>query len=121
MGFDDLARHMAGRDKRKLSSAASADELVAEAAHADRRMTRTRDLILGPVLLAGGVVLCVLFYVLYTAEAKAITAPHSSEDTFYYSIGGAVLAVAMVIQGIRQTMRGVRSRQSFAVIQKSRG
>ena len=37
MGFDDLARHMASRDK-KLSKATSADELVAEAARADRRM-----------------------------------------------------------------------------------
>jgi hypothetical protein len=110
MGFDDLAKHMAGRDKRKLNTAASADELVADAARADRRMTRTRDLILGPVLLVGGLTLCVLFYVLYSAELKAVTDPHSSENTFYYSIGGAALAVGMLIQGSRQTLRGLRAR-----------
>ena len=110
MGFDDLARHMAGRDKHKLSTGKSADELVAEAAQADRRLTRSRDLILGPVLLIGGLALCVLFVLLYISEMKAIAAPHSSETTFYYSIGGAALAVGMVIQGTRQTIRGLRAR-----------
>jgi len=108
MGFDDLARHMAGRDKRTLK-AASADELVADAAQADRRMARTRDLILGPVLLFGGLALCVLFYLLYSAEMKAVADPHSSESTFYYSIGGAALAIGMLIQGSRQTLRGLRA------------
>lgn len=110
MGFDDLARHMAGRDKRTLNTAASADELVADAAQADRRMTRTRDLILGPVLLVGGLVLCVLIYVLYRAEANAVVDRHSTENTFYYSIGGCVIAIGMVIEGTRQTLRGVRAR-----------
>ena len=56
MGFDDLARHMASRDgKKKLGEqAGNADQLVAEAARVDRRMSRQRDLILGPLLLVGG-------------------------------------------------------------------
>jgi uncharacterized membrane protein len=113
MGFDDLARHMAGRDKQKLSTAKTADELVAEAAVADRRMARTRDLILGPVLVACGLALGALLYVLYAGEVHDLQHPRTAdENTFYYSVGGTVLAAGMLIAGVRQTVRGVRATAS---------
>ena len=113
MGFDDLARHMAGRDKQKLSTAKSADELVAEAAQADRRMTRTRDLILGPVLIVCGFALGALLYFLYTGEVHDLQHPRTAdENTFDYSIGGMVLAAGMLLGGVRQTVRGVRATAS---------
>lgn len=113
MGFEDLARHMAGRDKQKLSTAKSADELVAEAAQADRRMTRTRDLILGPVLIVCGLALGALLYFLYAGEVHDLQHPRTAdENTFYYSIGGMVLAAGMLLGGVRQTFRGVRATAS---------
>jgi hypothetical protein len=113
MGFDDLARHMAGRDKRTLNTAATADELVAEAAQADRRMTRSRNLILGPVLIVCGLALAALLYVLYAGEVHDLQHPRTAdENTFYYSIGGVVLAGSMLIGGVRQTIRGLRATTS---------
>jgi len=112
MGFDDLARHMAGRDNKKLSTATSVDQLVAEAAEADRRLTRQRNLILGPVLIVCGVTFGVLLYFFYASQAHALSRPDPRNDnTMYYSIGVEVLAVAMVIAGVRQTLRGLRAPQ----------
>src|SRR5262249_15268960 len=56
MAFDDLAKHMASRAGKKIS-AGSADQIVAEAKIAALRMSRTRDLILGLLLLVGGLVI----------------------------------------------------------------
>lgn len=110
MGFDDLAKHMAGRDKRKLGTG-SADELVAEAAVADRKLTRQRNLILGPVLIVCGLALGALLYFMYTGQAHDL-AKHDprNENVFYYSIGGTVLAITMFFTGVRQTWVGVRGR-----------
>jgi hypothetical protein len=110
MGFDDLARHMAGRDKRKLNTSATADELVAEARDADRRLSRQRNLILGPILIVCGLTLGALLYFLYTGEAKSLAKPDPRNDnTFFYSIGGTVLAVSMFIGGVKQTLAGLRA------------
>jgi hypothetical protein len=112
MGFDDLARHMAARDKKKLGREnASADEIVADMAKADRRMDRTRNLVLGPILLLGGLIIGTL-YVLYILDATD-TRPHPNrppESTFLYWNGALVFAGGMLIVGARQLYRGLRGR-----------
>lgn len=116
MGFDDLARHLASRDGKKklVAQAGSADQIVEEAARADRRMSRQRDLILGPLLLVGGSVVLVLNYlVLSSAGTPNPHRPPSEGEYPLYLIGGSVLAV---IVGLRQTIRGVTStvKDAFA-------
>ena len=59
MGFDDLARHMASRDGKKVKDGQPGDvnTFIAENEEHDRRLQRKRDLILGPVMVVGGAVL----------------------------------------------------------------
>jgi hypothetical protein len=112
MGFDDLARHMASRDKKKLGSqSATADELVAEMAKADRRMDRTRDLVLGPILLLGGLIIGTLYglYVLDVLDVLPHPARHQG-DFWVRAPGVVVLSVGMMIVGARRLFRGMRSR-----------
>lgn len=112
MAFDDLARHMAARDKKRVAPAgATADEIVAEMAKADRRMDRTRNLVLGPILLLGGLVIGTL-YALYVLDAVDVL-PHPArhEGEFWiWSNGAIVLAGGMIIVGARQLYRGLRGR-----------
>jgi hypothetical protein len=110
MGFDDLARHMASRDKRKLGTA-SADELVAEAQRSDHRMTRTRNLVLGTLLLAGGLAACVLVYFTLSEMFGVATQNHSAPAPFYPA-ALTFVALAMVIAGTTQLVRGLRSRSA---------
>jgi hypothetical protein len=51
MGFDDIARNM---NKGKPAAQVDPDKIIADAVKADRRMSRTADLILGTLLFAGG-------------------------------------------------------------------
>jgi hypothetical protein len=86
MGFDDLARHMAARDgKKKLSEpVGSADEIMAAAAEADRKMARTRDRVLGLIMLVGGA-FGLLLYVLYLFDANDPTPdPNRPPKDGYY-------------------------------------
>jgi len=108
MGFDDLARHMAARDKRALRPVPSADVLVAEAARHDRRMTRTRDLILGPLLLIGGIVTSLLVYSSILDFFSPGTPTHPNNDTDRYPLLLVFVALALVIAGATQTIRGIR-------------
>ena len=114
MAFDDLARHMASRDGKKVAQTqpAGIDQFMAEAAEADRRMNRKRDLILGPLLLVGGLVMLTLF-ALYLIDALNPT-PHAqrppSGDSFLVPTGATVAAAGMVIVGVLQTIRGLRGR-----------
>jgi hypothetical protein len=114
MAFDDLARHMASRDgKKKLAAhAGNADQIVADAAKAHRRMSRTRDLILGPILLVGGAIILVL-YLLYILEATD-GAPRperpSGDNLILYSSGLLAVAAGMTISGVVQLVRGLRNR-----------
>lgn len=115
MGFDDLARHMASRDGKKGSSPSSGEEILAQAAIADRRMSRTRDLILGSILFVGGLAILGL-YVFYLYGVWHNPPPQDvhqgpngkSEVTYYYSIGLPVLTAGMIIGGLLQLVRGLR-------------
>ncbi len=113
MGFDDLARHMASRDGKKAAQTGSVEQLVAEAAEADRRLDRKRDLILGPVLLIGGLVI-LTFIALYLIDAFTATPhpqrPPESSNRILLPIGGVVFSAGMVITGLLQTIRGLRRR-----------
>ena len=111
MAFDELARHMAARDKKKLASNATADELVAEMAKAERRMDRTRNLVLGPILLLGGLIIGTL-YLLYFLDALDI-APHPQRhegDVWILWYGAPVFVGSMIVVGARQLYRGLRGR-----------
>ncbi len=117
MGFDDLARHMAARDKRSSKPAAhgNADAIVAQALVAQSRMDRTRDLILGPILLLGGLVAAALF-VLYLADVYDDTPSPDRPPTqgrFPVPSIGAFVACAIAIGvGVKWTWRGLRGRRS---------
>lgn len=110
MGFDDLARHMAARDKRKLGTA-GADQIVAEAARSDRRMARNRDLILGLLLLIPGLAMCALVARLYYDLYLYVTGPArpNEPNSVLYPMALTVIPIAMVVVGIRKTLRALRA------------
>src|SRR5882724_5693701 len=111
MGFDDLARHMASRDGKKklVEQVGDADQIVEEAARADRRMSRRRDLILGPLLLVGGIVVLLLNYLVLVDAADPTPNPHRPPSEGPYPIYFTVAAASAVIIGLRQTIRGATS------------
>jgi hypothetical protein len=111
IGFDDLARHMAARDKRKLD-AASADQVVAEAIAADRRMTRTRDLVLGLLLVVTGLAMCALSFRLNYDIFTFATGPARADEpnSVVYPVALTAIPIAMVIVGFQKTIRGLRAR-----------
>lgn len=111
MGFDDLARHMASRDgKKKLAEqAGDADQIVEEAARVDRRMSRRRDLILGPLLLVGGIVVLLFNYLVFVDAADPTPNPHRPTSEGAYPIYFTVAAASAVITGLRWTIRGATS------------
>jgi len=75
MAFDDLARHMASRDGKKQVQPVNLDQFAAETAESNRRLDRTRDLILGPILLVGGLIILALIglYLLDAFDPTATT------------------------------------------------
>lgn len=113
MGFDDLARHMASRDGRKKSQVPSTngDEIVAAAIKADRRMNRTRDLILGPILLVGGLGLGLVIYsalrAAYTTEDPRNAGVEQDLGVLYM---GAGFALVGIVAGLLKTIRGLTNR-----------
>jgi hypothetical protein len=116
MAFDDLAKHMASRDRKRLSKAASADELVAEVAAADRKMARQRDLILGPLLLLGGV-LAAVFLISLELDTNGGTTNmgyvERKQSLEFLALLSAI-TLALLGFGIRQTYRGLRNRSHLA-------
>ena len=111
MAFDDLARHMASRDKKKLGKVGSAADFVAQEAKAERRMNRTRDLILGPILLGGGLLLVVLkLLVLKDATDPTPDPMRPPEQGGTYPFYSWILALGMVGVGLTQTIRGALGR-----------
>ena len=106
MGFDDLAKHMAARDgKKKVLSSGDGDQIIAEAAKADARMNRQRDLILGPILFVGGLAslaLCVLLLI----DDKGGIERHDVR-LIAMLMGGAG---AGIVVGGRKLIRGLRNK-----------
>jgi hypothetical protein len=107
MAFDDLAKHMAARDgkKKRLGDAPlSAEQFVAEEAIADKRRDRTRNFVLGSILLFGGLAAWVLFFLAWTGT------PRPGDEGV--SLGrlwmiGAI-ASGLAIAGFHQLVRGFR-------------
>jgi hypothetical protein len=111
MAFDDLARHMARRDGKKRVDG-DASQILADAERADRRMTRTRDLILGTVLLVGGALVAALILV-YTFDIFDQTPdpqrpPETGRVMLPYGLFAA--AVGAVFVGLWRVFRGLRGR-----------
>ena len=98
MAFDDLAKHMAQRDGKRTGTVGSASDVIAAAHEANRRADRTRDLILGPLLLVGGAVIAVL----------AFSIERTGEGTREIIMLSA-FALGLVGVGARQTYRGIRN------------
>lgn len=112
MGFDDLAKHLAKRDGKKLSTG-SADDVVAEAERADRQLQRKRDLILGTILLVGGATCLVLFglYLMDAFDPKPNPLrPPETTNTVLVPVGLIAASAGAVIFGLRQLFRGLRAR-----------
>jgi len=110
MAFDDLARHMASRDGKKVP-VGSADQVVAEAEKAARRMSRRRDVILGLLLLVGGLIILGLYGLILLDVFNPTPSPlRPPEDTLripiYLPVGGG----AAVIIGLQKLIRGLAGR-----------
>jgi hypothetical protein len=110
MAFDDLARHMASRDRKKVPGG-GAEEIVAQAVKTSRQMGRRRDVILGLVLVVGGCVILGL-YALTILDAHNPTPSDLRPPTGGVGIpiyiplagGGAVIA------GLLKLVRGLAGR-----------
>jgi hypothetical protein len=110
MAFDDLAKHMASRDGRKKPTG-DVDQILADAATADRRMTRTRNLILGALLMAGGALVAVLCF-LYMFDAvdpkpNPLRPPENSQ-TVILPYGLLAASIGAFGTGAWQLFRGLR-------------
>lgn len=107
MAFDDLAKHMAARDgKKKVSSAPlSAEQFLAEEAIADRRRERTRNFVLGSILLIGGAIAWVLFF-------SARSDPRAAEEGLGRMWMVGAIASGLAIAGFRQVICGIRGKTS---------
>jgi|HubBroStandDraft_6_1064221.scaffolds.fasta_scaffold22472_7 hypothetical protein len=102
MAFDDVARQMASRHKQKLDDG-----------DPHRRMIRTIDLVLGPLFLAGGIVLCVYVYGILREVFDPTPDPNGpilQIKEVRVPIGLTILAPSLVIAGLVQTIKGLRSR-----------
>jgi len=114
MAFDDLAKHMAARDGRKKLAAVplDAEQFVAEEAIADRRRDRTRNLVLGSILLLGGLAAWVLFFFARTDTPRA-----GDEGVSFHRMWviGAI-ASGLAIAGFHQIIRGIRGKPGSAPI-----
>jgi O-antigen/teichoic acid export membrane protein len=112
MAFDDLAKHMAARDGRKNAGPVDPHKIMAEAAEADRRQTRQRNLILGTILVIGGLIGLVMF-ALYIADANDPhpnrLRPPETSNTYLVPIGMIGACIAAVGTGARQLWRGIRN------------
>ena len=112
MSFDDLAKHMAKRDGKKKLPMGDAAQIMADAAKADARMTRQRNLILGPILLIGGAVILTLGAlnvreVLHLIAAKT---PTIGSRNMLLLVGVPAVALVMFVAGAIQTWRGLRNK-----------
>src|SRR5688572_27640767 len=113
MGFEDLAKHMAARDGRKKSQvqATDPDRIVAEALKSDRRMRRTRDLVLGPLLLAGGLGLGLIVYSVLRGGGDTGDPRNAGvEDSGGILLACGGFACVAIIAGLLKTIRGLTSR-----------
>jgi hypothetical protein len=106
MAFDDLARRM-GAQPGSASGTTDPDQIIAEAQIAARRAARTRDLVLGVLLLVGGAIIVVLWLSVY---ARAITtsglrskAEHDVWGSYYIVAAGA----GAIIVGVHKLLRGI--------------
>lgn len=97
MSFEDLAKHMSARDGGKLSQASDPRQMMVEAGRAKRRHQRTRDLILGPLMLA-----CGITGVVMTVAAIAMVSVRGGFVIVYY---GAILG--LIIGGVKKLIRGI--------------
>src|SRR5262245_44169562 len=110
MGFDDLAKHMAARDGRKKAQAQTTDpdRIVAEAVKSDRRMSRIRDLVLGPLLLVGGLAVGLIVYSAVRGGIDRTDPRNAGTDDFptlLVAAGG--FACVAIIAGLLKTIRGL--------------
>jgi hypothetical protein len=113
VAFDDLARHMASRDGKKVP-VGSADQVVAEAQQVARRMSRKRDVILGLLLLVGGLVILGLYGLTYLDAVNPTPSPlrppsgdmHFSRYMWY----ALVASIGAVIVGLQKLIRGLAGR-----------
>jgi len=110
MAFDDLARHMASRGGKKVP-VGTADQVVAEAEKAARRMSRRRDVILGLLLLVGGLVILGLYgLTILDAFNPTPSRLRPPSGTVGFPIYIAVAGGGAVIVGLQKLIRGLAGR-----------
>jgi hypothetical protein len=94
MGFDDLARHMASRDGKKVDAPSDAKDFIRRAGEENVRIDRRNNLILGTILLVGGL------------GVGTLALQVSLEDGGRTGMLGA--SVGMVAWGLQRLYRGLR-------------
>lgn len=106
MAFDDLAKRMGARPGvGSASGITDPDQIVAEAQSAARRAARTQDLVLGPILLIGGFVVLVFWYLLVVAKTgRPLRVSWTELKGMSYV---AAAGVGALIFGIYKILRGI--------------
>lgn len=104
-----------GKGVSDASQSTDPDQIVAEAARAARRAQRLRDLILGPILLGGGLLLALFWYSLIRERDAMLQHPELYQNETALSFVGMgqyihLLFVAALIGiggGARSILRGI--------------
>lgn len=102
MGFDDLARHMKARDGGKLSGYTDPNLMMVEASERAQSSDRTSNLVLGPLLFVGGIVMLALM------GLTSLNAYRQGAIVIW--VAPWVLACIAVIGGAHKTWRGISGR-----------
>jgi hypothetical protein len=112
MAFDDLAKHMAARDgKKKAMITGDANQIIAEAAKANARLNRQRDLILGPLLLVFGVGVCAAWLYMFLVGFDELGRANQG-GVFRIAIGALLIGPFAVFLGSKKLIRGLRNKSS---------
>ena len=109
MAFDDLARRLGARPGvGGAAGTTDPDQIIAEAQSAARRAAQLRDLVLGPLLLAGALLVMVL-WISITRDAATTRDPRNanSSDLFGYSPYVWTVVIGASIVGLHKILRGI--------------
>jgi hypothetical protein len=102
MAFEDAAKRMGGKRGRQAGDGATVtdpDQIMADAVKAARRSSKIRDLVLGPILLVGGLVVGALC----ASTIRQVGIMHM--DRIMDAL--VVSAIVAIVVGSQKILRGI--------------